>query len=261
VTVQEDLATGVDALVVLAPERTGEPPARLAAAVAADYLDGAGMVVVETPLAGPVPTGAGPEDGLDLLWVHRDLDAHPPAPAPGLARAAIGPDPSLAGALPAEFAASLAVGARYAGLADLLPDAGALQDRVRALVSAGTVRWAGLARDADAAFVLWQRLVDPFLDVEVVDLVDICGAAAGAGEALLGHVAAAERARWVRGNVAVSPTAPQGWQVLRGVTGRGWTPGGGRWRFAVSGERVLPWRAAPPDWRRAALAATGGAAG
>jgi len=276
VTVREDLATGVEALYVV----TGQPgaePARLARAAAADYLDGAGMVVVEAPVAaGPDPRAgssrpAGParpgglagrdgaDDGCDVLWVYRDLAEHPPAPGPTDSGGRIGPDPALAGGLVSELAASLVVGARYAGLAGLLPDDRVLHARVRALLP-GAVRWAGLRRDDGVAYVLWQRLTDPFRHTEVVDLVDICGAVGGAAELLLAHVATTERARRVRGNVAVSPAEPTGWQVLRGLRGRGWIVGGGRWRFAVAGEEVLPWRAAPAPWQRAALAAAGRAA-
>ena len=109
--------------------------------------------------------------------------------------------------------------------------------------------------------MLWQRLTDPFLRTEVVDLVDICGAASGVAELMLAHVARTERARRVRGNVAVSPAEPAGWQALHRLRARGWTVGAGRWRFAVAGEEVLPWRSAPAPWRRAALAAAGRAAG
>jgi len=281
VTVREDLATGVDALYVVTG-RPGAAPARLAQAAAADYLDGAGMVVVEAPVTGPAAAGedlrvgsgrpagparpgglAGPggaDDGCDVLWVYRDLAEHPPAPGPTDPGGLIGPDPALAGGLVAELAASLALGARYAGLVDLLPDDRLLQARVRALLP-GAVRWAGLRRDDGVAYVLWQRLTDPFRLTEVVDLVEICGAVDGATELLLAHVAATERARRVRGNVAVSPAEPMGWQVLRGLRDRGWTVGAGRWRFAVAGEEVLPWRAAPAPWQRAALAAAGRAAG
>jgi hypothetical protein len=194
-----------------------------------------------------------------VLWVYRDLTEHPPAAGPTDSAGPIGPDPALAGGLVAELAASLALGARYAGLADLLPDDRMLQARVRALLPAA-VRWAGLRRDDGVAYVLWQRLTDPFRHTEVVDLVDICGAVGGVTELLLAHVATAERARRVRGNVAVSPAEPTGWQVLRGLRGRGWIVGAGRWRFAVAGEEVLPWRAAPAPWQRAALAAAGRAA-
>ena len=145
-------------------------------------------------------------------------------------------------------------------MADLLPDRPVLQARVRALLP-GPVRWAALRRGDEAAYVLWQRLTDPFLRTEVVDLVDMCGAAGGVTELLLAHVAATERARRVRGNVAVSPAEPSGWQALRGLCTPGWTLGAARWRFAVAGEEVLPWRAAPLPWRRAALPAAGRAAG
>jgi hypothetical protein len=263
ITVREDLATGVDALYIVAGQ-LGTEPARLARAVAADYLDGAGMVVVEAPVAGPGPDGPGDEDGCDLLWIYRDLERHPPLPGPAGTGPApsglIGPDRALAGGLVTELAASLTAGARYSGLADLLPDDRVLQARVRALLP-GLVRWAGLRRDGGTAYVLWQRLTDPFRHTDVVDLVDICGAASDVTELLLAHVAATERARRMRGNVAVSPAEPPGWQVLRGLRGRGWTVGAGRWRFAVAGDDVLPWRAAPAPWRRAALAAAGRVAG
>ena len=55
-TVREDLATGVEALYVVTGQ-LGAEPARLARAAAADYLDGAGMVVVEAPVTGPAGTG------------------------------------------------------------------------------------------------------------------------------------------------------------------------------------------------------------
>ena len=58
VTVREDLATGTDALHVV----TGLPgtdPVELARTVAADYLDGAGMVVVEAPVRAPRPAAPG----------------------------------------------------------------------------------------------------------------------------------------------------------------------------------------------------------
>jgi hypothetical protein len=240
-------------------DQPGSDPARLARAVAADYLDGAGMVVVEAPLAAPsVPDGA--DDGCDLLWVRRDLAERPPVPGPAVPVALIGPDRALADGLVTELAASLAVGARYSGLADLLPDERTLQARVRALLP-GPVRWAGLRREGGVAYILWQRLTDPFLHTEVVDVVDICGAASGLSELMLAHVAATERARRVRRNVAVSPAEPAGWQMLRGLRGRGWTLAAGRWRFAVAGEEVLPWRSAPAPWRRAALAAAGRVAG
>ncbi|MFL6129077.1 MAG: hypothetical protein ACJ73E_08420 [Mycobacteriales bacterium] len=260
VTVREDLATGIDALHVVTTGPGDDPPG-LAQRVAADYLDGAGMVVVEAPLAGPAPAGPGPaDDGCDLLWVYRDLAERPPRPGPAVPAESIGPDPALADGLVLELAASLALGARYCGLADLLPEQRVLQARARTLLP-GAIRWAGLRRDDGVAYVLWQRLTDPFLRTEVVDLVDICGAARGVTELLVAHVAVTERARRVRGNVAVSPAEPTGWQVLRGLRDRGWTVGGGRWRFAVAGAGVLPWRAAPAPWRRAALAAAGRAAG
>ena len=92
ITVRQDLATGVDALHVVTGQ-VGTEPARLARAVAAARLDGAGMVVVEAPLSGPVPAGpdrpATPgrpgrpaDDGCDLLRLYRDLAEHPPAPGP-----------------------------------------------------------------------------------------------------------------------------------------------------------------------------------
>ena len=166
------------------------------------------------------------------------------------------PDPALAGGLVTELAAALALAARYGGLADLLPEQLVLQARVRALL-AGPVRWAGLRRPDGVAYVRWQRLVDPFRRTEVVDLMDLCGATHGVTELLLAHVAGVERARRVRGTVAVSPAEPAGWQALRELRGRGWTVGAGRWRYAVAGDDVLPWRAAPAPWRRAALAAAG----
>ncbi|HZB47990.1 MAG TPA: hypothetical protein VE547_02750, partial [Mycobacteriales bacterium] len=89
VTVREDLATGVDALYAVTAQG-GADPARLARQVAADYLDGAGMVVVEAPLrlrpgAGAEPgggAGRGADDGCDLLRVYRDLVGHPPVRRP-----------------------------------------------------------------------------------------------------------------------------------------------------------------------------------
>lgn len=276
VTVREDLATGVDALYAVTAQ-CGTDPARLAREVAADYLDGAGMVVVEAPLrprpaggppatlpAGPPGAPAGPgrpaDDGCDLVRVYRDLVEHPPVRRPVGPVRLVGADPALAAGLVAELADSLALGARFSGLADLLPDEAGLRTRVRSLLP-GPVRWAALRREDATAYVLWQRLTDPFRRTEVVDLVDTCGATGGVTELLLSHVAATERARRVRAAVAVSPAEPSGWQTLRGLCGEGWTIGAGRWRFAVAGEEVLPWRAAPLPWRRAALAAAGRAAG
>ena len=132
VTVREDLATGVDGLYAVGC-RPGTDPVRLARAVAADYLDGAGMVVVEAPLCAP-PAPGGADDGCDLLWVHRDLAERPPLPGPAVPVAPIGPDRTLADGLVTELAASLALGARYSGLADLLPDDRMLHARVRALL-------------------------------------------------------------------------------------------------------------------------------
>ena len=278
VTVREDLATGVDALYAVTAQ-CGTDPARLAREVAADYLDGAGMVVVEAPLRAPRPGGApgpaaggvagggaGPgvgrpaDDGCDLVRVYRDLVEHPPVRRPVGPARLVGADPALAAGLVAELADSLAQGARFSGLADLLPDDAGLRARVRALLP-GPVRWAALRRGDATAYVLWQRLTDPFRRTEVVDLVDTCGATGGVTELLLSHVAATERARRVRAAVAVSPAEPSGWQALRGLANEGWTVGAGRWRFAVAGEEVLPWRAAPLPWRRAALAAAERAAG
>lgn len=268
VTVRADPATGVEALHAVVA-RPGVDPVRLARAVAAEHLDGAGMVVVEVPVlpgrpVGPRaatpggPAGARADDGLDLVWIYRDLADRPPMPRP-IGPARIGADPALSAGLVAELAASLAERARYCGLADLLPDDRVLRARARALL--GPVRWAGLRRDEAVAYVLWQLLVDPFRHSEVVDLVDICGSARGVTELLLAHVAATERARRVRGSVAVSPAEPPGWLVLRTLCVRGWTVGAGRWRFAVAGEEVLSWRAAPLPWRRAALAAAARVAG
>jgi hypothetical protein len=270
VTVREDLATGVDALYVVTAQ-AGADPGQLARTAAEDYLDGAGMVVVEAPLRGsrlaeprPLtatdPGGGRVDDGCDLIRVYRDLVEHPPIPRLAGPTRQVCADPTLADGLVAELTASLAQGARYSGLAGLVPDDRVLQARVRALLP-GPIRWAALRRDATAAYVLWQRLADPFLGMEVVDLVDMCGATRDVTEHLLAHVADTERARRVRGSVAVSPAEPPGWQVLRGLCARGWTVGAGRWRFAVAGEEVLPWRAAPLPWRRAGLAAAGRAAG
>ncbi len=272
VTVREDLATGVDALYVVTAQ-CGTDPARLAREVAADYLDGAGMVVVEAPLRAPRPgasaggscapgAGAGrpADDGCDLIRVYRDLAEHPPSRRPVGPARLVGADPALAAGLVAELAASLALGARFSGLADLLPDEAGLRSRVRSLLP-GPVRWAALRREDETAYVLWQRLTDPFRRTEMVDLVDTCGAARGVTELLVGHVAATERTRRVRAGIAVSPTEPSGWQALREWCAEGWTIGSGRWRFAMAGEEVLPWRAAPLPWRRAALAAAERAAG
>ena len=86
VTVREDLATGTDALHVV----TGLPgtdPVELARTVAADYLDGAGMVVVEAPVRAPAaPAGPSPAVGLSPAV---DL-----SPAAGLSAGRTGPGPA-----------------------------------------------------------------------------------------------------------------------------------------------------------------------
>ena len=82
VTVREDLATGTDALHVV----TGLPgtdPVELARTVAADYLDGAGMVVVEAPVRAPRPAApGGPVPGggpVPRRWAGRGPGAARPA--------------------------------------------------------------------------------------------------------------------------------------------------------------------------------------